>query len=400
MKRNMDALPESPEFQSVILDTLPANIAIIDKSGYIIKTNESWKTFGEQNGMPVNFNWLGKNYIAVAEQASGHDEITVKRIAAGLRDVLQGNAERFAIEYPCHSADEKRWFIAQARRLDLLNDVAVVVMHIDITQRKLAEEKQANLNSELEIKVRQRTLELTRLLEREKEVNELKARFVTMASHEFRTPLATMLSSLYLLEGFSKKGQHDKSIKHFERVRSCIGNIDSLLQDFLTFNQIESGHVNLNGEAFDLRNFLETLIEEDKVLLKKGQNIHLDYNGEVGVVQDKKVLRNVVRNLLSNAIKYSDQGKTIYLLVEVHKGIVEIQVKDEGIGIPEKDQQNIFNLFFRAGNVTNIQGTGLGLSIVKRYMEILGGDVSFKSTYNRETTFTLQLPQNLQLQPA
>ena len=265
----------------------------------------------------------------------------------------------------------------------------------DITQRKLAEEQLLKANEDLEHKVRERTLELTHALEKEKELNEMKSRFVSMASHEFRTPLSAILSSTSLIEHYINPEQEDKRRKHIDRIKSSVKNLTSILDDFLSLEKLEQGKVEAHNSQINLKEFIEDAIEEMEGMSKrKQQKIHYHYDGPEEVYQDKKILRNVLLNLLSNAIKYSPEGKSIYVSSKINDEKAIITVKDEGIGIPLDAQKHLFDKFFRATNAVNIQGTGLGLNIVKRYVELLDGTISFHSQENAGTSFLVEIPKN------
>lgn len=270
---------------------------------------------------------------------------------------------------------------------ELENEQLAVAFITDITERKRSSE-------ELEAKVKERTLELTQSLEREKELNEMKSRFVAMASHEFRTPLSAILSSLALAENYSKPEQEDKKKRHIERIKSSVKNLTVILDEFLSLDKVEQGKVEIVREHFDLYEFAGDLVEEVNGMLKPGQHIHRTYNGQRDILQDKKILRNIFLNLLSNAIKYSEEHQTVHVDINIGDKLGIIKVRDEGIGIPEEEQKNLFNKFYRAKNATNIQGTGLGLNIVKRYVELLDGNISFISKANQGTTFTIEFPLN------
>lgn len=271
-----------------------------------------------------------------------------------------------------------------------LNQESLAVAFItDVTERR-------RFNDELEAKVKERTLELTQSLEREKELNDMKSRFVAMASHEFRTPLSAILSSLTLAESYTKAEQEDKRQRHINRIRASVKNLTMILDEFLSLDKVEQGKVEIERESFDLYDFAEDLIEEVNGMLKQDQHIHFAYSGLRDIVQDKRILRNIMLNLLSNAIKYSGEQQTVDLDIDADSGgrMVTIKVRDEGIGIPEEEQKNLFNKFYRAKNATNIQGTGLGLTIVKQYVELLNGRIGFSSEPNQGTTFTIEFPLN------
>lgn len=268
-----------------------------------------------------------------------------------------------------------------------------VAIRSDITRRKKAEAEILQLKDELEDKVKERTLELTHSLERERELNNMKSRFVSMASHEFRTPLSSILSSTSLLEKYTAPEHEDKRDKHFERIKQSVRNLTGILEDFLSLDKLEQGKTDINLESFDLKELAENIKGETEGLLKSGQLIHSYHDGETEVVLDKKILRNILLNLLSNAIKYSLENKGIELSTEIKGDKISIKVKDAGIGIPEDEQKNLFKTFFRATNAETIQGTGLGLTIVKRYVELLDGQLSFTSVLNEGTTFIIVFPK-------
>ncbi|MDN3677796.1 PAS domain-containing sensor histidine kinase [Flavobacterium paronense] len=247
-------------------------------------------------------------------------------------------------------------------------------------------------HEELEAKVEERTVSLTHALEREKELNELKSRFVMMASHEFRTPLSAILSSISLIETYHKEEQKQNIPKHISRIKACVKDLNTILNDFLSIEKIEQGKIEIKREKFNLYDFSMDVIEEVNGILKPGQYINYVHHGEKEILQDKIILRNIILNLLSNAIKYSDENKVIHFITEVNADFISITIQDEGIGIPDNDQKKLFKKFYRANNVTNIKGTGLGLHIVKKYVEILKGTIRFSSSANNGTSFILELP--------
>lgn len=289
----------------------------------------------------------------------------------------------------------------------------VVCFIIDITERKIQEKsiEEANkeiqkLNAELEERVKLRTRELDaavkkieqsqnevlRALEKERELNDMKSKFVTIASHEFRTPLATILSSASLIGRYVNTEEDDKRQKHVMRIKSAVNNLTEILNDFLSLGKMEEGQIRVVPVLTDLPNFCIGVIEHIKGIAKEEQTFMFQFDGEKQVWIDNQLLRNILLNLLSNASKYSDIGKMIKLSVLVRPTTIELRVVDQGIGIPVGDQEHIFDRFFRAHNAGNVQGTGLGLNIVKRYIDLMGGSVTFESQSGVGTTFIVELP--------
>ncbi len=250
------------------------------------------------------------------------------------------------------------------------------------------EQVMAHLN--LEKRIEERTTELSAVLQREKELNSQKSRFVSIASHEFRTPLTTMLSSLGLMEQYHALNDTAQIFKHMQRAKGSVRHMITILNDFLSLDKLEQKNVEVEMKLFNLDECLKETIEEITPLLKKDQDVLCNYTGPRAVNTDKKFLQNILLNLLSNAIKYSESDITVKIKVDSLQ--IHIAVIDNGVGIPEEDQKLMFNKYFRASNVGNVQGTGLGLNIVQRYLELLHGKISFISTPGRGTTFEISIP--------
>lgn len=255
-----------------------------------------------------------------------------------------------------------------------------------IQERKLAEEALKESMEELE-RTKQ---EVLKSLKKEKELSELKSRFVSMASHEFRTPLTTVLSSANLIAKYSDSDQQGAREKHIERIRKSVQNLTNILNDFLSLEKLESGAQKVDISLIDINELLKEVVEEMNQNIKAGQSIVLSGKGPM-VKTDEHILKNILFNLISNASKYSDENKQIDLKIEADE-LLQIHVIDRGIGIPDNEQSKMFDRFFRAANATNIQGTGLGLNIVKKYSELIGGHISFKSVEGTGSTFTLSIP--------
>lgn len=285
-----------------------------------------------------------------------------------LRKVLEGEQRVFEI------SQNNNFFIMRA--VPLHNSQGeinqVLLVETNITPQKQAEE------------------EIYRSLQKEKELNEMKSRFVSMASHEFRTPLSTILSSAALIAKYNTTELDSNRQKHIERIKSNVNNLNMILQDFLSLEKLDEGLITTNVAYFDCVQFVKEAIEEIEGILKPNQRIICNSNEPIiRVEMDKHLLRNVLNNVLSNASKYSDVSKEIQVDLIQEKQKLLIHIKDQGMGIPSKDIPQLFTRFFRAGNSGNIAGTGLGLHIVKKYVDLMDGNITFVSELNKGTTFTL-----------
>lgn len=264
----------------------------------------------------------------------------------------------------------------------------------DITIRKESEEALKDLNAQLEQKVKDRTQSLSDALEKEKELNELKSRFVSIASHEFRTPLSTILSSAYLISRYNKTEEQSNRDKHIARIVSSVNMLNDILNDFLSVGKIEEGKIQLRITEFNMKELIEGIIGEMQTILKPGQIVMYDHAGSETIMLEPSLLRHIVMNLLSNAIKFSPEHSSIEINC-VHKpGEMVLAVRDHGMGISEEDKQHLFSRFFRGGNVTNIQGTGLGLHIVAKYAELMNGTIVCNSALNNGTEFIITFDLN------
>ncbi len=283
----------------------------------------------------------------------------------------------------------------------------VVAFIIDITLRKQSEERLKNYSAELEKQVRNRTLileeairelertkkELHNALNKEKELSELKSRFVSMASHEFRTPLTTMMSSLSLVTKYGEQNDKESQSKHVSKIKTSINNLTDILNDFLSVSKLEEGKVENMPEEIYIKDYIAEIVSEMKTMTVTGQEIKYFHSGNEMALADKKLLKNILFNLISNAIKFSPHAGIIEIISKGSNSSLKIVVKDNGIGISKADQKHLFERFFRAHNATHIQGTGLGLNIVTKYTELMNASIDFESEENKGTTFTLIIPQ-------
>lgn len=303
----------------------------------------------------------------------------LSRLPDGIRDAIQEKLNKvFEGENTSFEIEVKgRTYMLNAVGLDSqdgkINQILVVEQNI--TKLKDAEEN---------IRV---------ALSKEKYLNELKSRFVSMASHEFRTPLTSVLSSTSLLAKYiGKDGNEEKQQKHISRIKSSVHHLTNILNDFLSLDKLEDGKVDLHPTTFDIEHFAREVSEEMEEMAKSGQEVNYSHNGDKEVFLDKQMLKHIFNNLLSNAVKYSPEGKPVTLETEVNDECLTITVTDKGIGIPKEEQVQMFERFFRAKNVSNIEGTGLGLNIVKKYVDMSNGDISFTSESGVGTSFVVKLP--------
>jgi signal transduction histidine kinase len=233
------------------------------------------------------------------------------------------------------------------------------------------------------------TQELQKSLEKEKVLGDLKTRFVSMASHEFRTPLTSILGSATLIEKYAKAEDQPKREQHINRIKSSVSHLTEILEEFLSVGKLEDGKLELHPSEFSVRDFLLDIISDFSTYQR---TIRLELEGDYTCVQDASILRKVIFNGLSNALKFSQ--KEVLLRVIPSVDAVTLAIIDQGIGISEEDQKHLFERFFRGGNATVIQGTGLGLHLVDRYIRLLGGKVEIKSELNKGTELHIQLPLN------
>lgn len=269
-----------------------------------------------------------------------------------------------------------------------------------------ANEKLRIVNAELEQKVAERTHalmntldqleqsknELAKALAAEQRLGELKSRFVSMASHEFRTPLTALLTSATLVEKYAGADQQAKRRKHLDHIRTSVKHLNNILEEFLSVGKIEAGMVKSQPAEVDLAHLMSGTVTDMQGLLKPGQTVQTHLSCPSPVWLDPSLLRKILINLLTNALKYSGPGSTATVRATCTNEALTLTVQDEGVGIPKADQAHLFERFFRAKNVEGIAGTGLGLHIVGRYVELMGGSVALQSVLDQGTTVTITLP--------
>jgi PAS domain S-box-containing protein len=295
----------------------------------------------------------------------------------------------------------------------------VMALVINISERLNQEQKIIELNNQLEDRIRQRTKELNSTVEelqqeiekrkeaekkiksalkREKELNELKTKFLSMVSHEFKTPLSGILTSTILLGKYKLEEQQDKRDKHLRTITDKVHYLNNILNDFLSIERLDTGKEKYKPTTFKLSKVINEVVYNANMLLKSGQRISFPPEvDEYMLTQDEKIMELCLSNLIHNAIKYSPENTKIDIEVIQNGKMLTISVKDSGMGIPDDAQKHIFSRYFRAENAINDQGTGIGLNIVKGHLKNLGGNISFVSQENKGSTFTMSIPIELKI---
>ncbi|RFN60240.1 PAS domain-containing sensor histidine kinase [Marixanthomonas ophiurae] len=290
----------------------------------------------------------------------------------------------------------------------------VMALVSDITVRKQQELEIRELNANLEDKITERTQalentvaqmqeevekrraaenKLKESLQKERELNELKTKFLSMVSHEFKTPLSGIHTSTTLIGKYTKEEQQDKRDKHLKTIKAKVKYLDNILNDFLSIERLQTGKTVYKFSTFPLSKVVNEVIYDANMMLKDGQRIEYPQNiDDITLEFDEKILELILTNLINNAIKYSSEGDVIEVKAKASEKELTVQVADEGMGIPEKEQKYIFNRYFRAENALLNAGTGIGLNIIKSHLENLGGQIVFNSKEGEGSTFMVTLP--------
>ncbi|HET8753951.1 MAG TPA: PAS domain-containing sensor histidine kinase [Salinimicrobium sp.] len=406
---------ENENLFNVLFEAASEGIIVVDENQIIIASNfAAEKMFGYENGelkgqhlnilIPVNYKADHSKHF------KGFIKHSEKRQMGHGRDLYgaKKNGELFPVEAGLNP------FTMEGKNY-------VMSLIIDISVRKETQRQINELNNELEgrIKIRTRELEesinklqrvnlsleqevkrrkeaenkMKTALQKEKELSDLKTKFLSLVSHEFKTPLSGILTSVSLAGKYKLEEQQDKREKHFNIIKNKVHYLDNILNDFLSIERLESGKVHYKFSTFNLSNLVNEVVYNANVTLKSGQEIEYPKNIEnINLKQDEKILELVLSNLLGNAIKYSPENSLIKFDIELNEDKIIFSISDKGIGIPEKDQKHIFERYFRAENALLNQGTGIGLNIAKVHLENLGGSINFSSRENVGSKFVVELP--------
>jgi signal transduction histidine kinase len=302
-------------------------------------------------------------------------------------DCIKGLRPLYRIEHRFKAAGgDWIWVLSRGRVVEKSEDGTALRMigtSVDITQRKRAE------------------VELLSALQREKELSEMKSRFVSIASHELRTPLATILSSAELLEHYSDGLSAEDKLKMLHGIEAAVKRMNTMIEDVLVIGKAEAGALQFEPKPVDLPELCNKVVEELRGGVAKQHVMRFEHQFDHGKLNlDEKLLRHILTNLLSNAVKYSPSGSTVSLRLAAGDSGALIEVVDQGIGIPIEDQAHMFESFHRASNVGTRQGTGLGLVIVKKAVELHGGTISVESKQDAGTRMSVRLPMTLRAKAA
>jgi PAS domain S-box-containing protein len=379
LEKSNDTLDKAISFQKAILDNAGAMIIATDENGLIKLFNpEASLNIGYHESEVINKNtpvlFHEKNEIAVKrKELTNEFGIIIKDDFAVLVEKARRNIHEEE-QYTCIRKNGTTFPISltitciRNTEEDITGFMGIA---IDISERKKAENN------------------LRKSLEKEKELNELKSRFVSMASHEFRTPLSTVLSSAYLLEKYTTAEDQPKREKHLQRIVVSVNMLTDILNDFLSVGKIEEGKIQVRPGMFNIHELVVTTARELKNNLKKQQKIQYHHEGNHDVILDASLLKHIIMNLVSNASKFSEEASPIEIKTLIQNKHIILSVKDHGIGISNEDQKHLMERFFRGANAGTIQGTGLGLHIVSKYAELMNGIVDCKSELGKGTEFVI-----------
>lgn len=405
------------EIFNVLFEAVSEGVIVVNNDQMIVSTNASAeRMFGykknELIGRHLNILIPERYHAGHAAHVEGFMEHKESRQMGRGRDL-----------YGAHKKGHSFPVEAGLNPLEINGESFVMALVIDISIRKQQEMQLQELNSQLELKVSERTQALSATVEelkkvnqerdaeikkrieaqnktknalkKEKELNELKTKFLSLVSHEFKTPLSGILTSAMLLGKYKLTEQQEKRDKHIKTISDKVHYLNNILNDFLSIEKLDTGKISYKFCSFKISKVVNEVVYNANMLLKEGQEIKYPDNiDDYSMFQDEKIVELALSNLVHNAIKYSPENTLVDIRITQNETITTFKIRDNGIGIPQEDQKNIFNRYFRAENALLTQGTGIGLNIVKSHLENLGGSISFVSVENNGSEFTIILPNN------
>lgn len=400
---------------NVLFEAVSEGVIVVDKAQKIVSTNKSAEhMFGYTKDELVNQNL---NVLIPRKYHAGHGA----HFDGFMKQKQSRQMGRGRDLYGAHKNGNTFPVEAGLNPLEINGETFIMALVIDISIRKQQELELLELNTQLEKKVNERTKTLSitvdellkvnnerdaeiekrkeaqdkisNALKREIELNELKTKFLSLVSHEFKTPLSGILTSAMLLGKYKLTAQQEKRDKHVKTITDKVHYLNNILNDFLSIEKLETGKIKYNFSDFKLSKVVNEVVYNANMLLKEGQKINYPENIDgISLYQDEKIVELALSNLVNNAIKYSSENTIVDINVSQNDTVTILKIKDNGIGIPLKDQKQIFNRYFRAENALLSQGTGIGLNIVKSHLVNLKGTINFVSEENKGSIFTITIP--------
>ncbi len=383
----MEIFKKDSNVFSILTEAVSEAIIVVNDEQKIVASNFSASTLFQYvkedlTGQHINLLIPSKYHHAHKHHVEEFQKNSAKRQMGHSRDIfgLKKDGTQFPVE-------------AGLNPFSIYGNNYVMVLITDITIRKRAELEILDLNAHLEKKVEERTKRLQEALHKEKELNDLKTKFLSLVSHEFRTPLTGIYTSATLIGKYKEAEQQEKRDKHIKTIKSKVKFLNNIITDFLSIERLESGKENYKFTTFALSKPINEVVYEANMVLKEGQKILYPENiDHINLNFDEKIVELILTNLVNNAIKYSLENSTIKIIAQIENEDLVLEISDEGIGIPSEEQKFIFNRYFRAENALLDQGTGIGLNIAKTHLENLGGTINFKSEEGKGSTFKVQIP--------
>ncbi len=404
----MEVFNSSSDIYEILTEAISEGIVVVNEQQIIVASNESLNSlFGykkdELVGKQLDVLIPKEYHTKHSSHFSSFMDKSSRRSMGHGRDLfgLKKDGSKFPVEAGLNP------FVIYGKRY-------VMALIIDITIRKKQEEEIKELNTELEAKIADRTKALNESISRlekeiekrknaenkikeslrkERELSDLKTKFLSLVSHEFKTPLSGILTSAVLVGKYTTEEQQEKREKHIKTIQNKVKYLNNILDDFLSIERLESGKVNYKYSMFPISKVINEVVYGANMLLKEGQIINYPEGIDNIVINfDEKILELTFTNLVNNAIKYSSENTTVDIRVVMLDDHLIIEIEDEGMGIPHAEQKYIFNRYFRAENALLNQGTGIGLNIVKNHLENLHGTITFTSEENKGSTFKVTIP--------
>jgi hypothetical protein len=406
---------QNQDIFNILFETIPGGIFIVDQDTNIVAVNDvAEKMFGYKKGELLNQPkdiLLPKRYLTTHKNQLNYfaNQISKGKNTRGLYLFgLKKNNTEFPLEISINpfTIYEKEYLMALVIDMTIRRETEKKIDSIKVVleekvkkgtaelQNTIKQLKEVNLNYKKELNRRiEIETKLKEALKKEKELNELKSKFLSLVSHEFKTPLSGILTSAILLEKYQLTEDQKKRDKHLKTITDKVQYLNNVLNDFIALERLDSSNENYKFKTFNLSKVINEVVYNANMLLKSGQHINIPLNSADYVLyQDEKILELILSVLIYNAIKYSPENSEIDLEISRNTKNIIFTIKDQGIGIPKNDQKFVYNRYFRAENVLNIQGTGIGLNIVKEHLKNLGGSINFISTENKGSVFYVELP--------